>query len=210
MARRYRLPPVYDRLKAQLEEVVFAIVDRHDPEALVHVGMSAMGRIHIIIVSEKLARQSQADREALIWAELEGRIPKNTLELISVFQVLSVEEALRLHGPADAEMLISSGERLWRQWSRLSLPELERELSEGRLPAEVGELLSATENWARTSSILRLSVPGADLAKAVAELRKMTANGKAMDRGPALLRRLLRRLPAVIQELHEVPAEKAA
>jgi hypothetical protein len=174
MSRLYQPLPAYAVLRDRVAKLIRELVDRFDPDALVHVGTSAMGLLHVIVVSDRLASEETPAAEDRLWADLEVVLPESALDRITVWQVLSVREALRLRGPADVPMLRAAGEQLLQQLER-------REKSRGGSEALDREtdkqLLVDLENWAETAALARLSNRGADLARMARSARD------AHDRG---------------------------
>jgi hypothetical protein len=174
MSRLYQPLPAYAVLRDDVAKLIRELVDRFDPEALVHVGTSAMGLLHVIVVSDRLASETPPAAEDRLWAELEVVLPERTLDRISVWQVLSVREALRLRGPADVPMLHGAGEQLLQQ---LEWREKPHSGSNGPDRAAERELLVDLENWAETAALVRLSNYGADLARMARKARDVHDRG---------------------------------
>jgi hypothetical protein len=211
MARRFQLPIVFQHLLEQVDEVVHRVVNQYDEDALVHIGMSALGRIHVIIVTDKLPLASRSEREELFWNDIEAELPADTAGLVGMFQVLTVDEALELHGPLDATLLAAAGRQLLKTWEESS-EELIENLAAGNPSGEAARLLFKTTEWAHTASISRLSFNTGRLSDVVLPVRNAVAHAAAL---PENATRTLWEVPALIRatlaELEErVPAECAA
>jgi len=154
MALRFQPSEEYRKLRDEVDQVVMEVIDAWDPKALVYVGGTGMGLIHVIVVSDKLASLWDDDRDDRLWDELEPRLSDDAFSQISVLQVLDTNEALKLHGPLDVERLLRvASEQIQPAWERLK-PELGGGSIhlEGRQTwhQDLHDLIQLTQYWGHT------------------------------------------------------------
>lgn len=151
MARAFHLASEYEGLTNTIEASLNALLDRHDPNALAYVDLTGLGRVHVIVVSDRLCQLWGERREDVLWDELEAAVGQEPMAIISVFQLIDTAEAVRLHGPLDAERLLHLAETMLRPaWGELGPVDLTRVREPDSLiwRTQLESVSGLTENWA--------------------------------------------------------------
>jgi hypothetical protein len=207
MPRVFQAARDYRDAAAQVDQVIYRLVDSHDADALVYTSLTGMGRIHVIVVSDALEAAWGTDKEDRLWDELSGQLSPDELELISVFQVLSVTEALQLQGPLDPPLLVKAGNELVVRLRafRSELEEPSFDEREGLLLSPgLSELLQDVGNWVRTCTLV---IRSAEVKKTVRDLdllREMKYRTQVIENGPMVLRQLPEHVKVIVESLQEV------
>jgi hypothetical protein len=214
VARRFQPAPDYRQIAARVDSAAIATVDRYDRDALVYVTSTGMGRVHVIVVSDRLHELWGAEKEDRLWSDLEHLLDPEAADLVSSFQVLSVPEALRLRGPLDASRLVEIGQELLAELrhhqDELSNPSREED-GTVHLSRPLAEAIGKTTDWVRACDLLvrtddvRKLVDEADTREELREIsRRLKYNARIWEGGPLLLRRLPEQVEAILASLQRL------
>lgn len=208
MARITRPPRQYTLQRDDIERRLIPVVDQRDPEATVYVNVTAMGAIHIILVSDILAAIWGGEHIQTFWDVLEDLLTEDEMERLFTVQVLSVQEALRLHGPLDAHRLLEIGRELETRWATAIRPQPEAGLL--RLPLLTNELLETLKHWALACRTVLATSDEREIANhssALLEAREGTSD--LLEQAP-VLNLVGERIRSVIRALEQLTATQRA